>query len=179
MIDLTPIEIRKKKGDFPRSLRGYDVDEVDLFLDLAADRLEEVVTRMRELEARLYQQAEQLELYRGRERALTEALVSAEALREEVRRQAEEEATLIRRAAELSAEELRSAALQAVAREEEAVRRLRARRAQALRSYRTFLERELAELAVYAEVAAGGPAGAPVPSPEVSDTLSADEVIER
>lgn len=179
MIDLTPIEIRKKKGDFPRSLRGYDAAEVDLFLDLAADRLEEVVTRVRDLEARLYQQEEQLESYRGRERALTEALVSAEALRADVRRQAEEEASLIRRAAELSAKEAQAAAMQAVAREEEAIRRLRARREQALRSYRAFLERELAELAVHAEVAAGGPDGESRLSPEVSDTLSADQVIER
>ena len=43
MIDLTPIDIRKKKGDFSRSLRGYDVADVDMFLDLVADRLEEVV----------------------------------------------------------------------------------------------------------------------------------------
>ncbi len=155
MIDLTPIEIRKKKGDFPRSIRGYNVADVDLFLELAADRLEEVVTLVRELEARAFQLEEQLGLYRDREKALTDALVSAEALREEVRRQAEREADLIRRNAEADAEKIRSAALQAVEREHEVIRRLRARRAQALQSFRHFLQRELAELSVMAEVAAG------------------------
>jgi len=172
MIDLTPIEIRKKKGDFPRSLRGYDAEEVDLFLDLAADRLEEVVTRVRELEARVHQLEEELAEYRTRERALTEALISAESLRAEVRRQAEEEAALIRRSAEVAAEELRGEALQAVAREEELVRRLRARRAHALRSWRAFLERELAELAVYVEAMDGG-------ASEGSDGVGKDQVVER
>jgi DivIVA domain-containing protein len=162
MIDLTPIEIRKKKGDFPRSVRGYNVTEVDLFLELAADRLEEVVTQVRELEARTIQLEEQLGLYRQREKALTDALVSAEALREEMRLQAEREADLIRRSAEMDAEKLRSAAHQSVEREHELMRRLRARRVQALESFRHFLERELAELSVMAEVAAGelaAPAG--------------------
>ena len=40
MIDLTPLEVRKKKGDFRRGLRGYDPPQVDDFLDIVADRLE-------------------------------------------------------------------------------------------------------------------------------------------
>ena len=38
MIDLTPLDVRKKKADFRRGLRGYDIEEVDAFLDLAAER---------------------------------------------------------------------------------------------------------------------------------------------
>lgn len=151
MIDLTPIEIRKKKGDFPRAVRGYNIAEVDLFLELAADRLEEVVMEVRELEAKVQRLEEQLSSFRERDQALTAALVSAEAMREEVRQQAEREAELIRRKADLEAEERRAAAVQAVEREQELLRRLRARRAQAVESFRLFLERELAELSVLAE----------------------------
>lgn len=157
MIDLTPIEIRKKKGDFPRSVRGYNVAEVDLFLELAADRLEELVTEVRAAEARAARLEEELADHRQREKALTGALVSAEALREEVRRQAEREAELIRRSAEADAEAMRRAALQAVEQEHEVLRRLRARREQVLQSLRQMLERELAELAVLAESAPGEP----------------------
>jgi cell division initiation protein len=172
MIDLTPIEIRKKKGDFPRSLRGYDVAEVDLFLELAADRLEEVVTAVRALEARANQLEEKLEQYRTREQALTDALVSAQALGEEVRQQAEREGELIRRTAKADAEELRRSALLAVEQERDALRRLGARRVQALHSYRQLLERELAELAVMAETAVQEPE-------EISDATSVllDEVV--
>jgi DivIVA domain-containing protein len=151
MIDLTPIEIRKKKGDFPRSVRGYNVTEVDLFLDLVADRLEEVVRNSREVEARIHQLEGQLSVYRERERALTEALVSAETLREESRRQSERESEILRQRAEAEAEKIRAAALLAVEKEQEILRRIRARRVQALNSFRLFLERELAELSVIVE----------------------------
>ena len=105
MIDITPIDIRKKKRDFPRSIRGYDQAEVDLFLDLVADRLEEVVGETMRLEERLGQVEAALREYTDREKSLTEALVAAQALREESRHQAGQEAELIRREAELAIEE--------------------------------------------------------------------------
>lgn len=43
MIDLTPLDVRKKRGDFAKGLRGYDIQEVDTFLDLVAERMEELV----------------------------------------------------------------------------------------------------------------------------------------
>ncbi len=151
MIDLTPIDIRKKKGDFPRAMRGYDVADVDLFLDLVADRVEELANHTRRLEDRLTQLEAQLEEYRQRERALNDALVSAQELREQVRHQSAKEAELLRREAEIEAEKIRVAALKAREQEEDLIRRLKARRMQLLRTFRSFLERELAELAVMAE----------------------------
>lgn len=156
MIDLTPIDIRKKKGDFPRAVRGYRVEDVDLFLDLAADRLEEVVNALMRLEERTRQLEEQVRLFREREQALTDALVSAQEMRDEVRRQASKEADLLRREAEAEAERIRAAALRTIEKEEDVLRRLRARRAQFLHTYRTFLERELAELSVMAESVGAG-----------------------
>jgi len=156
MIDLTPIDIRKKKGDFSRSLRGYDVADVDMFLDLVADRLEEVVNESLRLEERVSQLEAQMQEYRQRETALTEAVVTAQELREDVKRQVAKEAELARREAEVEAERIRAAALRAREHEEEQVRRLRARRIQLLRTFRTFLERELAELAVMEQELASG-----------------------
>ncbi len=40
MIDLTPLDVRKKRGDFGKGLRGYDPQEVDGFLELVAERME-------------------------------------------------------------------------------------------------------------------------------------------
>ena len=34
MIDLTPLDVRNKRGDFKKLLRGYDPQEVDVFLEL-------------------------------------------------------------------------------------------------------------------------------------------------
>ena len=43
MIDLTPLDVRKKRGDFGKRLRGYDPQEVDTFLELVAERMEVLV----------------------------------------------------------------------------------------------------------------------------------------
>lgn len=178
MIDLTPLEVRKKKGDFRRAMRGYDPALVDDFLDLVADRLEELVRENMALLERVGRQEDQVRDYRDRERALTEALVSAQEMREEVRKQVTREAELAKRAAEHEAEQmrvsaqaevrqLRSSAQQLASeelatlkqerqREEQVVRELRARREELLGSYRAFLEQELEELAVMERAAGAG-----------------------
>ena len=169
MIDLTPLEVRKKKGDFRRLMRGYDPAQVDDFLDLVADRLEQVVRdgianveRVAVLEA-------QVTDFRERERALTEALVTAQQMREEIRKQVAKEAELSRQEAEQAAENIRSTAVLVRQREEEAIRRLRARQMQLLQSYRSFLERELAELSVMAETLEVNRSRPVLPDPMVSE----------
>lgn len=164
MIDLTPIDVRKKKGDFKRAVRGYDTDLVDDFLDLVAERLEELVKQNMALTDRLTRLEEQVGEYRQRDRALTEALVTAQEVREEVRRQAEKEAELKHREAEADAQSIRADALAAREREEEGLRRLRARRLQMIQSFRTFLERELAELDVTLDTLELEDGDAPKPS---------------
>jgi cell division initiation protein len=151
MIDLTPLEVRKKKGDFKRQLRGYDPELVDDFLDMVADRMEQLVRENMSITERITMLETQVADYRVRENALTEALVSAQEMRDETRKQIAREAELARRESEMQSETIRTHALQAREREEEAIRHLRARQAQLLHSYRSFLERELAELSVMAE----------------------------
>jgi DivIVA domain-containing protein len=151
MIDLTPLEVRKKKGDFRRQMRGYDPELVDDFLDLVADRLEQLVRENMAMHERVSLLDGQVSDYRDREKALTEALVTAQEMRDEVRKQVAKEAELARRESESQSEMIRSQAIQAREREEHAIRRLRARQAQLVETYRSFLERELAELTVMAE----------------------------
>ncbi|HET9986682.1 MAG TPA: DivIVA domain-containing protein [Longimicrobiales bacterium] len=146
MIDLTPLEVRKKKGDFRRGLRGYEPDEVDTFLELVADRLEELVRENRSLQESVRRTEEQVAEYRERERALTDALVSAQEYREQAREQAEREAALRLREAEAEATRLQAEARRELAREEEGLRRIRTRRVQLMESFRAFLERELTEV---------------------------------
>jgi cell division initiation protein len=151
MIDLTPLEVRKKKGDFRRGMRGYDPQSVDDFLDVIADRLEQLVRENGSLTDRVRRSEEQVNDYRERERALTEALVTAQEMREQMRQQIEKEVELKRREAEADADSIRAQAEQVREREEESIRRLRARQSQFVQSYRAFLERELSELSVMTE----------------------------
>lgn len=151
MIDLTPLDVRKKKGDFRRAMRGYEPALVDDFLDLAADRLEELVRLTMALEEKVARLERAEKEHNEREKALTEALVTAQEMRAEVRNQALREAELARKEAEQDARRIRAEALEAKEREKEGIRRLQARRAQLVRSYRMFLEREVAELQVMSQ----------------------------
>src|SRR5687768_13992007 len=151
MIDLTPLEVRKKKGDFRKSMRGYEAQAVDDFIDLVADRLEQLVRENQSLADRVRSAETQTADYRERERALTEALVTAQEMREEMRRQMEREVELKMREVDADVEAMRASAAQMREREEENIRRLRARQTQFVQSYRSFLERELAEIGVMAQ----------------------------
>lgn len=146
MIDLTPLDVRKKKGDFRKGLRGYEVDEVDSFLDLVAERMEELVRENGALREKSNALAASVEHFRTREAAVNEALVSAQQLREGVRAQSEREAELLIREARAEGDRLVQRAKQDVERELDLFDRLRARRDRFLRSYRTFLEGQIDEI---------------------------------
>lgn len=148
MIDLTPLEVRQKKGDFRRSFRGYDAELVNDFLDLVADRMEELVKENMALRDSVEGLQEEVVGYREKERALSDALMAAQRLREDARSHAEKEGELMIREARLAAETAREEAMRALAREEEALREARARRTQMVESFRRLLERELGELTV-------------------------------
>lgn len=147
MIDLTPLDVRKKKGDFRKGLRGYEVEEVDAFLDLVAERLEQLVRENGTLREKCGALTDSVEHFRSREAAMNEALVSAQQLREGIRAQTEREAELLIREARGEGERLIMQARHDVERELELFERLRVKRDRFLRSYRTFLEGQIDEIA--------------------------------
>jgi DivIVA domain-containing protein len=165
MMDLTPLEVRKKKGDFRRQIRGYDPATVDDFLDLVADRLEQVVRDNHALAEKAERLEHQVTEYREREKALTEALVSAQQMREamrvqavqdadQARSQAAREANLERTQAAQEADTTRQAARRTLEQaKEQAAREVEQARQQAERESRRILaelrkvsERESSEL---------------------------------
>lgn len=146
MIDLTPLDVRKKKGDFRRGLRGYEPAVVDDFLDLVAERMEELVRETAQLRERLAGVSDAMLGYQERERAMNEALVSAQQLREEVRVQATREAELVLREAQVEGERLVGEAKRQATAAMESARRIHTQRGRYLRGYRAFVERQLAEI---------------------------------
>ena len=94
---LTPLDIRRY--DFGNALRGYDRTRVDQFRDQVAEEFEKLMRQNQELEAKARGFHEQLRAFRERDKALNDALVSAQQLRAEIREQAEREAQLLMREA--------------------------------------------------------------------------------
>lgn len=146
MIDLTPLDVRKKKGDFRRVMRGYDPDAVDNFLDEVVARMEELVRDHASLSQRVGQMTDAIADYRERERAMNEALVSAQQLREGMREQAQREADLVLREARGEGERIVSDAKRQVTFALEALRRVQAQRVRFLRLFRALVERQLSEI---------------------------------
>ena len=146
MIDLTPLDVRKKKGDFRRVMRGYDPDAVDNFLDEVVARMEELVRDNASLNQRVGQMTDAIADYRERERAMNDALVSAQQLREGMREQAQREADLVLREARGEGERIVSDAKRQVTFALEALRRVQAQRVRFLRLFRALVERQLSEI---------------------------------
>lgn len=141
---LTPLDVRKQ--EFRRSLRGYEPVGVEDFRGRVADELERILREKSVLEERVAVLGEQLQAYRERERAMNEALVAAQQLREDSRSAALREAQVIVREAEADARRILDEAR--VAREQ--VERQSADVQRQFQAYvvgfRALLERQLAEL---------------------------------
>jgi cell division initiation protein len=99
---IRPIDVRRK--EFRNSLRGYDANQVDDFLDAVADEFERAYTdnsRMREEISSLRERLQQFEELEGSIRA---ALVHAEQAADDLRRSATREAEHLRQSASREAD---------------------------------------------------------------------------
>ena len=141
---LTPVDVRRY--DFGTAMRGYDRARVDQFRDQIAEELERLTRAVNDLDGKSRSMAEQLKVFRERDKALNEALVSAQQIREDIRVQAQREADLIIREAHAKAVEMHDDARAQMATLQGDIDALdRARRAY-LAQLRTLAERHLAEV---------------------------------
>ena len=141
---LTPLDIRRY--DFGSALRGYDKARVDEFRDQVAAEVEYLLKQCQELENKAKGFHEQLRAFRERDKALNEALISAQQLRGDIREQADKEAQLVLREAKAEGEKIIEAAraqVRGVQNEMESL--VRTRRA-FLAQLRMTVQRQLAEI---------------------------------
>lgn len=141
---LTPLDIRRY--DFGSALRGYDKARVDEFRDQVAAEVEYLLKQCQELENKAKGFHEQLRAFRERDKALNEALISAQQLRGDIREQADKEAQLVLREAKAEGEKIIEAAraqVRSVQNEMESL--VRTRRA-FLAQLRMTVQRQLAEI---------------------------------
>ena len=141
---LTPIDIRRY--DFGSALRGYDKARVDQFRDQVAAEVERLIRLNADLDQKSKGLVEQLRAFRDRDKALNDALVSAQQLRAEIREQADREAQLLMREARAQVEQdLEGIRAEARRLEDEIQNLVKARRTY-LSQLRTMVERQLAEI---------------------------------
>lgn len=151
---LTPLDIRR--FDFGSALRGYDRGRVDEFRDQVAAEVERLAKQVQVLEGKAQGFHEQLRAFRERDKAINEALISAQQLRAEMREQAEREAQLILREARAEGDRIIAAAKTDVTRLETEIDTMHRQRRAYLLQLRALVERQLAEI----EAAEGTPPAA-------------------
>jgi DivIVA domain-containing protein len=142
---LTPLDVRRY--DFGKALRGYDPQRVEQFREQVATELERLTRQIQDLEAKARGFQEQLRSFRERDKALNDALVSAQQLRTDIRQQSEREAELIMREARSAAERQLDEARSDLRRVEEALVAMERSRRAFLAQLRVICERQLAEIA--------------------------------
>jgi len=101
---ITPLDIQQKQ--FSTRFRGFDMEEVDSFLELIREEMEELLRENANLREEARRFEKQLKEYKNIETTLKDTLVSTQQMVEEYRSTAKKEADLIAKEAELKAEEM-------------------------------------------------------------------------
>jgi cell division initiation protein len=126
MARITPLEVQKH--EFTRKWKGYDPVEVENFLALIADEMEELARSNSEFETRMRILQEENAEHRERERILKETLLAAQRASDDIRASAQKQAELIVQEAHDSSERLTHNALQRSAEIEKAIHELKIQR---------------------------------------------------
>lgn len=101
---ITPLDIQNK--EFGKSLRGYDIKEVDIFLDEIIDDYEKIFKENIELKDKVNLLADQIRQYNTMEETLKNTLIVAQTTADEITSSARLKASNIIENAEISGEKL-------------------------------------------------------------------------
>ena len=101
---ITPLDIRKQ--EFRKVIRGYDVMEVDTFLEMVADEYESILKSKSEWNSKIKQLEEKLKEYQEIEKTLQKTLMDAQNSMDKSKEDSKKEAELIIKEAELNANKI-------------------------------------------------------------------------
>lgn len=106
---LTPLDIHNK--EFGYSFRGYNVDEVNEFLDQVIKDFETLIRENKSLDEKVRMAEEKLGHFVNLEETLSKSIIVAQSTAEEVKQNARKEAELIVKEAEKNADRIINEAL--------------------------------------------------------------------
>lgn len=101
---ITPLDIQQKQ--FATKFRGFDMEEVDSFLELIREEMEELLRENANLREEARRFEKQLKEYKNMEITLRDTLVKTQELVEEHKTNAKKDADLLLKEAELKSEEI-------------------------------------------------------------------------
>lgn len=134
---LTPLDIQQQQ--FKTTLWGFDQKEVDAFLDLLANDVEELVRQNNSLREEVRRKDAEIQDHRERERTLKETMITATRITEDIKQNARKEAEIVVKTAETQAEQIIQNAHTRLVRIMEDIDELRRQKAQFEASLGTIL----------------------------------------
>lgn len=135
---ITPLDIRRQ--NFRKTMRGYDADEVEAFLEMVASAWEELVENLENAEKELIVLRARASDFDRMEGAVRDVLVQQQQSAAQARKEADKEAELIIMDAEVKASNLFSQARERVQVLTETIRELQDRRLSVLSQIRSFVD---------------------------------------
>lgn len=138
---LTPLDIHNK--EFKKAIRGYDINEVDDFLDEIIKDFETLYKENLNLQEDIQKQKDNIERYREIEETLQNTMVLAQKMAEEAKRNADKEAELAIWEARKKAEQIVSGAHDEVTETIKKVERLKSFENQMKVKLKSFLTTQL------------------------------------
>lgn len=146
---ITPLDIRKQP--FRKTFMGFDRDEVNSFLEMVADGLEQDNRKLDEMATQVKVLQERLSRYEKIEKTLNETLLTAQKATDEARLNAQKEAELIMKDAQIRADKYEDRSRQKVHQLESDLHSLKTQRNSFLVRFKSMLRDQLSLLEVISE----------------------------
>ncbi|MHB1660801.1 MAG: DivIVA domain-containing protein [bacterium] len=103
-MELSPLEIRSQK--FSRKIKGYDVSEVDNFLEIVSKDLEKLYGEYYSLKEELVKKNQEITDYKEKDKSISEAILMVQSVSNDIKKTAIAEAEAIKKAAIAEAENI-------------------------------------------------------------------------
>ena len=127
-MNLTPLDIQQQR--FRKRFRGFDPQEVDLFLDQMADAFESLLRQNEKLKEDILRLNQEISGYKNREDTFKRALLNSQRVLEQMKTNAQKSADLIVAEAEIKAEKILNRAHNRLAQLHEDIAELKRQRMQ-------------------------------------------------
>jgi cell division initiation protein len=134
---ITPLDVGSHR--FPRKFRGYEVREVEIFLEMVSQEMEDLVQENRYLSEDLKRKNADLMEFKEKERLLREAMLTAQRVVEDMRAKMLKEAQVVVAQAELEGEAIIRQAQTRVIQLQDEIRSLRDDRIRAREELRALI----------------------------------------
>ena len=152
-MSITPVDIQQEQ--FKVVWRGYDPEDVRVFLDRVSQRMVDLQRQVAEHKVAREHLESELEDHRGRDEMLKEAVLTTQRAMDDVREQARKEAQVIVAEAEVQAEQIVQSTQSKVNALSDEMRELRIQRARLIEDMRNVLETHNKILDIHTEEGLG------------------------